>query len=145
MISGVTWTAPLVSDYGFGSSCQGSVVRDGPALLFAHPGRIGNKFNRWNMSVWRSADSGATWTALEQVERFNATELPHLHTAYSALLPAPPGGGTSGDGGAAPDYALAYERGPMPGSQIVPSQCGEYATIRWQHGSPRSGRQSDGP
>ena len=127
--SGETWSAPLVSDYGFGSSCQGSVVRNGSALLFAHPGRIDNKWNRWNISVWRSGDSGASWEAIEQVESFNSTELPHLHTAYSALL--------SG----APAYALAYERGPMPGSHIVPSQCGEYATIRWHHGAPRVGRR----
>ena len=127
VLPGVSWSAPLVSDYGFGSSCQGSVVRDGPALLFAHPGRIGNKFNRWNISVWSSMDSGASWTAIEQVENFNATELPHLHTAYSALLAGPTD---------AAAYALAYERGPMPGSHIVPSQCGEYATIRWQHGAP---------
>lgn len=127
--SGETWSAPLVSDYGFGSSCQGSVVRNGSALLFAHPGRIDNKWNRWNISVWRSADSGASWAAIEQVESFNSTELPHLHTAYSALL--------SG----APAYALAYERGPMPGSHIVPSQCGEYATIRWHHGSAEGSRE----
>ncbi len=136
---GDTWTMPLVSDYGFGSSCQGSVVRDGASLLFAHPGRIGNKFNRWNISVWRSTDSGASWQAIEQIEHFNATELPHLHTAYSALLSASQGSGrVHGFRSGATEYALAYERGPMPGSHIVPSQCGEYATIRWHHGAPQA-------
>ena len=144
---GETWSAPLVSDHGFGSSCQGSTVRAGAELLFAHPGRIAGKCSRWNMSVWRSGDSGASWTAIEQVERCNATDLAHLHTAYSALLPAWPGGagaGAAGAGAAAaaatagntPGYALAYERGPMPGSHITPSQCGEYATIRWHRAAP---------
>ena len=65
--AGETWTPPLVSDYGFGSSCQGSVVRDGTDLLFAHPGRIGGEFNRWNLTVWRSRDSGASWAAADRL------------------------------------------------------------------------------
>ena len=55
-----------------------------------------------------------------QVEHLNDTLMAQLHTAYSALLPLESGG-----------VGLAYERGPMPGTHWVPSQCGEYATIRW--------------
>ena len=124
--AGLTWSAPRILDFGFGSSCEGSIVRvpDTPKMLFSHPGRVHNKYNRWNMTVWQSSDSGETWQAIEQVERgLNDTRMSQLHTAYSALLVL----------GHSNKVALAYERGPMPGSHWpVPSKCGEYATIRWR-------------
>ena len=67
--AGETWSSPVVSDHGFGSSCEGSVIRAGESLFFAHPGRIDDRYNRWNMTVWRSTDSGANWTAVEQVQQ----------------------------------------------------------------------------
>ena len=108
------------------------------SLVFSHAGRINNRYNRWNLTVWRSVDSGATWAAAIQLEKLNATELPKLHTAYSTLLAlsaAPSQGSAGGSGGLKSVDAtmgIAYERGPMPGSHITPSKCGEYATIRWK-------------
>jgi hypothetical protein len=108
------------------------------SLLFSHAGRIDNRYSRWNLTVWRSVDSGATWTAAVQIEHLNATELPQLHTAYSTLLVlsgAPNQGSAAGAGGlnaAQAPVAIAYERGPEQGSHITPSSCGEYATIRWK-------------
>lgn len=112
--------------------------------------RVNGVPTRGNMTVWRSVDSGATWSAIEQVEKGNLSLLSQLHLAYSALLPAPDreeegageGGGAAGasgdhgvGGGAAAGYGrgygLVYERGPMGGSHVVPSRCGEYASIRW--------------
>ena len=92
-------------------------------MLFSHPGRIAGRYNRWNLTLWRSADSGATWSAVQRVEpTANATKLAQLHTAYSSLVQLQDPAATG----------LAYERGPMPGSHSTPSMCGEYATIRWK-------------
>ena len=116
---GQTWSAPRVLDFSFGSSCEGSLVRAGPrTLLFSHAGRIDGRIGRWNLTVWASTDSGATYTAVEQVEAgLNVSALKKLHTAYSALSPLN-----------ATHAALLYERGPMPPWHTV---WGEYATIRW--------------
>ena len=111
---------------GFGSNAEGAMIRvnNSELLLFSHSNDINGTANRWNMTVWASADSGATWRAVEMVEAgLNRTALAGLHVAYSALL-APLGD----DGGG---VALAYERGPWPGTHGVPTKCGEYATIRW--------------
>ena len=58
ILAGSTWSAPRVLDFGFGSSCEGSIIsvpgRPG-LLLFSHAGRIGTghaSINRWNLSVW---------------------------------------------------------------------------------------------
>jgi hypothetical protein len=126
---GATWSAPRVLDFGFGSSCEGSIMRvpHSEDLLLSHAGRVHDVWNRWNLTVWRSRDSGATWTAVLQVEAMNASALEQLHTAYSTLVALPSAAGT-----ASATTGLAYERGPMPGSHITPSKCGEYATIRWR-------------
>jgi hypothetical protein len=151
---GETWSAPRVLDFGFGSSCEGSVVRVPGSrwLLLSHAGRVGGRANRWNLTVWRSADSGATWRAAWQIEPLNATQLPLLHTAYSTLVVLPAAaelpravaserlaGAPAGAAGArapAVRVGIAYERGPMPGSHVTPSKCGEYATIRWRTFEP---------
>ena len=211
--AGETWLGPHVLDFGFGSSCEGSIIsvpswtadahsslatsantsaqlrrpgavhelgKGSPSLLFSHPGRINNEWNRWNLSVWRSTDSGATWTAIKQAEDYHVhcrVGNSCVHTAYSALLdlggdfgrdvirdlrhdvgvassaevsrgPGPSGiegsengrseqrvdsmGTGMGMQAARSKVGLAYERGPMPGTHAVPTQCGEYATIRWQ-------------
>ena len=57
---GAHWSQPRVLDYGFGSSCEGSMIsmprKAGTGtLLFSHAGRIGTgrgSINRWNLSVW---------------------------------------------------------------------------------------------
>ena len=128
---GETWSAPRVLDFGFGSSCEGSLIRvpNSSDLLFSHAGRVWNRWNRWNLTIWRSQNSGANWTAVLQVEKMNASELEELHTAYSSLVALPARGAMPI---AAASIGLAYERGPMPGSHITPSKCGEYATIRWK-------------
>jgi hypothetical protein len=138
---GETWSYPRILDFGFGSSCEGSLMRmpDSADLLFSHAGRVDNRWNRWNLTIWRSRNSGANWTSVAQVEEaMNASELMQLHTAYSTLTALPPAGGTSSASSSSYGHAsgaiagLAYERGPMPGSHITPSECGEYATIRWK-------------
>ena len=128
---GETWSAPRVLDFGFGSSCEGSILRvpNSSDLLFSHAGRVHDRWNRWNLTIWRSRDSGANWTAVVQVEKVSASELEQLHTAYSSLVAL---AAATTAGGAATGIGLAYERGPMPGSHITPSKCGEYATIRWR-------------
>ena len=115
---GVTWSAPQTTlDFGFGSSCEGSILRAGPRLLLlSHGGRVNGVASRWNMSVWSSVDSGATWSAFEQVEK-NETAIPMLHTAYSTLVTLN-----------ATHAAVLYERGPLPPWHTV---WGEYETIRW--------------
>lgn len=119
--NGITWSTPRVLDFGFGSSCEGSIISSSHLLLFSHPGRIGigrASINRWNLTVWYSADSGATWTAFEKVEQgLNETALRGVHTAYSSLLALNE-----------THVGLVYERGPM-GSRVG---AGEYATIRWK-------------
>ena len=119
--NGLTWSLPRVLDFEFGSSCEGSLISQGPLMLFSHAGRIGTgrwSINRWNLTVWASGDSGATWTAFHKAEQgMNETVLRGVHTAYSSLL-------TLNQTHA----AMVYERGPM-GSRVG---AGEYATIRWQ-------------
>ena len=85
-------------------------------MLLSHGGRVNGVANRWNMSVWSSVDSGATWSAFEQVEK-NETAIPLLHTAYSTLVTLN-----------ATHAAVLYERGPLPPWHTV---WGEYETIRW--------------
>lgn len=87
--NGTTWSPPRVLDFGFGSSCEGSIISvpGKELLLFSHPGRIGTgrqSISRWNLTVWYSLNSGADWKAFDQVERgeFNET-LSIVHTAYS--------------------------------------------------------------
>ena len=120
---GETWSAPRVLDFGFGSSCEGSILRvpNSSDLLFSHAGRVHDRWNRWNLTIWRSRDSGANWTAVVQVEKVSASELEQLHTAYSSLVAL---AAATTAGGAATGIGLAYERGPMPGSHITPSKCG---------------------
>ena len=108
------------------------------------PGRINNRWSRWNLTLWSSADSGATWVARQQVEELPPSELAQLHTAYSTLVPLPRFPSDSRPVAATPDgfehsrarsdlrTGIAYERGPFAGSHITPSKCGEYATIRWR-------------
>ena len=91
---GESWTAPRVLDFGFGSSCEGSLMRvpQSQRLLFSHAGRIGDRYNRWNLTIWSSSDSGATWTAVEQVRR-RAHEMHseprHPHPPTHTHLPTP--------------------------------------------------------
>ena len=117
--AGDTWSAPRVLDFGFGSSCEGSILRPVEGrnlLLFAHAGRVDGVYGRFNLSVWASRDSGASWHAFHMAEAgMNATQLRALHTAYSSMLPLN-----------ATHVALVYERGPM-GSRVG---AGEYATPR---------------
>ena len=102
------------------------------------PGRINNRWSRWNLTLWSSIDSGATWVARQQVEELPLSELGQLHTAYSTLVPLPTPTSASTPDDLALKHSLArrtgiaYERGPFPGSHITPSKCGEYATIRWR-------------
>ena len=124
-------SAPRVLDFEFGSSCEGSLVRvpNTSSMLFSHAGRIDNRIGRWNLTVWRSDDSGASWAPIEQVEQLNKTLLPQLHTAYSTMVAL---SGAPSSGPMVP-MAIAYERGPIGNSHVTPSKCGEYATIRWKN------------
>ena len=121
--AGATWSAPRVLDFGFGASCEGSIIAipGTDLLLFSHAGRIGTgrpSINRWNLTVWSSTNSGANWTAFHKAEQgLNETQLRGVHTAYSSMLPLN-----------ATHVGMVYERGPM-GSRVG---AGEYATIRWQ-------------
>eukprot|EP00660_Eupelagonema_oceanica_P019579 gene19579-biopygen17669 len=117
--AGETWSAPVVLS-GFGSNGEGALIRVGGVLLFSHPGNIGGRANRWNLTVWASLDSAASWDPLMQVEP--DTDI-SLHTAYSTLV-------------AINDTTalVVWERGPM--GRCVPTYpncypvAGEYQTIR---------------
>ena len=100
---------------------RGSLLRVGsssPWLLYSHPGNVSGRGGRWNLTVYGSRDSGASWAALAQVEppSLNASELAKLHTAYSSLVQL---NATHG--------AVLYERGPMGAH----GGAGEYQRIRW--------------
>ena len=93
-------------------------------MLFSHAGDVDGSAGRWNMTVWTSADSGATWAAAVQVEPVLKPHNVTLHTAYSALLQLSPS-----------TALIVYERGPM-GSKCTPAYphcyapAGEYQTLR---------------
>jgi hypothetical protein len=77
-------------------------INDSQAMLFSHGGNVNGTPGRWNMTVWASVDSGATWTPVVQVEPNGNTPLHTLHTAYSALLQLTP-----------TTALVVWERGPM--------------------------------
>lgn len=121
---GATCSAPRTLQ-GFGSSADGALLRLGSGssgtLLFSHSNDINGTASRWNMTVWRSADSGASWTPIVQVEPDgNIT----LHTAYSALAELTPS-----------SALVLWERGPM-GGRCTPAYpgcspiAGEYQSLR---------------
>jgi hypothetical protein len=92
-------------------------------MLFSHPGDINGVGGRWNMTIWASRDSAATWSPVVQVEP-DADIL--LHLAYSCLLQLNQ-----------TDALVAWERGPMrgncKGTPTVPhcfQPSGEYQTLR---------------
>ena len=55
---------------GFGSNAEGAMIRvnNSELLLFSHSNDINGTANRWNMTVWASWDSGATWQPALQAE-----------------------------------------------------------------------------
>ena len=84
------------------------------------------------MTVWKSADSGASWAPLLQVEPDgNVT----LHTAYSALVQLGSSSSSTSSSGSSRRALVVWERGPMggvctpayPGCSPV---AGEYQTLR---------------
>lgn len=80
--NGKTWSVPTSGPfpYKLGADCEGSTIRV-PAtdqMLFSTP--FSSK-GRYNMTVWRSRDSGASWQLLTGVGS------PDEGAAYSALLP----------------------------------------------------------
>ena len=81
---GDTWSPP-VSWYfgpsGHGSPCEGSMVRATPSLLAFSNNFGATDCDRCNLTVWSSADSGATWAGISQVD-----DDPTVAGAYSALL-----------------------------------------------------------
>ena len=85
---GDTWSPPIAWYFGppgSGSPCEGSVVRASAELL-AFSNNYGvqgveNGCDRCNLTVWSSADSGATWAGIAQVD-----DDPTVAGAYSALL-----------------------------------------------------------
>ena len=98
-------------------------------MLFSHSGDINGSAGRWNMTVWASWDSAATWTPVEQVEPMgnvgNSSVLKiALHTAYSSLVQV-----------SATEALVVWERGPMA-SRCFPQYpncshlAGEYQTLR---------------
>ena len=85
---GDSWSPPISWYFGppgSGSPCEGSVVRASSELL-AFSNNYGvqgveNGCDRCNLTVWSSADSGATWAGISQVD-----DDPTVAGAYSALL-----------------------------------------------------------
>ena len=85
---GDSWSPPISWYFGppgSGSPCEGSVVRASADLL-AFSNNYGvqgveNGCDRCNLTVWSSADSGATWAGIAQVD-----DDPTVAGAYSALL-----------------------------------------------------------
>ena len=55
---------------GFGSNAEGAMIRvsNSELLLFSHSNDINGTANRWNMTVWASWDSAATWEPALQAE-----------------------------------------------------------------------------
>lgn len=149
--NGSTWSAPRVLDFGFGSSCEGSIIsmpRTG-LLLFSHAGRIGSgraSINRWNLSVWCAPMSTippfvstANTECFRRTHRMTTDRASRDGATWSAFHQAEHGLNETQLRGIHTAYsslialndthaAMVYERGPM-GSRVG---AGEYATIRWQ-------------
>jgi hypothetical protein len=76
---GEHWSAPVRWD-GTGSSCEGStLLANDDVLLYSH-NRGAPGCDRCNMSVWASADSGASWRSFLELDA-----RPTVGAAYSAL------------------------------------------------------------
>ena len=121
---GSHWTKPRALT-GYGSPAEGSLIRmnGSDLMLFSHAGNINGTGGRWNMTIWASHDSAATWSPVVQVEP-DADTL--LHLAYSCLLQL-----------SQTDALVVWERGPMGGNckatPTVPhcfQPSGEYQTLR---------------
>ena len=76
------WSTPRPL-LGFGSNAEGSMIRmhpphdphgtgtvgeDGGLMLLSHAGNVNGTAGRWNMTIWSSTDSAATWIPAVQVE-----------------------------------------------------------------------------
>ena len=105
-----------------GGSSSSSGGGGGGVMLLSHAGDVNGTAGRWNMTIWGSADSAATWTAAVQVEPDADIA---LHLACSSLLQRSP-----------TDALIVWERGPLGGQCkgypaprcFVPS--GEHQTLR---------------
>jgi sialidase-1 len=78
-----TWSSPRLLPHS-GSPCEGSTIRaNDEYLLFSHNNGYDahGKSGRYNMTVWSSADSGASWSVLEQVD-----DDPQTPAAYSTMV-----------------------------------------------------------
>eukprot|EP01047_Picozoa_sp_COSAG01_P043652 COSAG01_NODE_3892_length_5578_cov_5.863296_5_plen_164_part_00 len=104
---------------------EGAMIRikGSGLLLFSHAGDINGTGGRFNMTIWASNDSAATWRPILQVEPDADIA---LHQAYSTMLQLSPN-----------EILIVWERGPMGGSckgypdtQHCFQPAGEYQTLR---------------
>ena len=77
---------------GFGSNAEGAMIRvnNSDLLLFSHSNDINGTANRWNMTVWASWDSGATWEPALQAEPDGTLPGSTVPCAALDLLPSDP-------------------------------------------------------
>ena len=107
---------------GFGSNAEGAMIRmnGSDQMLFSHAGDVNGTIGRWNMTIWSSTDSAATWYPAVQVEP-DATIT--LHLAYSTMVQLSP-----------TEVLVVWERGPLGGDCSGYPNCfrpsGEYQTLR---------------
>jgi hypothetical protein len=121
---GDTWSEPRLFQTGFGSNCEGAMIRlnSSDLMLFSHGGQVNGSGGRWNMTVWASRDSAATWEAAVQCEPDATTA---LHQAYSDMLQL-----------SETEVLVVWERGPLGGNcKGYPAPhcfqpAGEYQTLR---------------
>ena len=80
---GTSWSQPAEFLPHSGSACEKSMIRaSNDLLLFSHNYWYGGGNTRANLTLWTSADSGASWQWLEQAD----APLRDEPAAYSSLL-----------------------------------------------------------
>eukprot|EP01052_Picozoa_sp_SAG31_P011498 SAG31_NODE_652_length_13181_cov_14.268155_7_plen_478_part_00 len=122
---GEHWSSPARRLLGFGSNAEGAMIRlngtdHSGLMLLSHAGDVNGTAGRWNMTIWSSNDSAATWTPAVQVEPDPDIA---LHQAYSTMLQLSP-----------TEVLIVWERGPIGGHCAGYPHCfppaGEYQTLR---------------
>jgi len=121
---GDNWSFPRLFETGFGSNAEGAMIRlnHSDLMLFSHGGQVNGSGGRWNMTVWSSKDSAATWETAIQCEPDASIT---LHQAYSTMLQL-----------SETEVLVVWERGPLgmnckgyPAPRCFPP-AGEYQTLR---------------
>lgn len=110
------------------------------------PGRINNRWNRWNLTLWSSIDSGATWVARhlfwhEWAKFSNGAD--SLDTATTIQVGVTPGGRLRAGADKAGFHACAKCKlgNSYSGSKVtVHFQLDGTCRCRWRDGSWTDGR-----